>query len=94
MQRPYFGQLLNAYHPHCRYVPNCPDGVSTVLVGGDRLTEANCRNIQWSFAEGADEKERMERMVFMFEDWHAIRVLFEVRTITSHILTSQIKING
>ncbi|XP_060758693.1 uncharacterized protein LOC132869364 [Neoarius graeffei] len=65
-------------HIQHKYVPNCPDGVSTVLVGGDRLTETNCRNIQWSFADGADEKERMERMVFMFEDWHAIRVLFEI----------------
>ena len=65
-----------------------------MLVGGDRLTEANCRNIQWSFAEGPDEKDRMGNMVFMFEDWHAIRVLFEVRTITDLIFTFQINING
>lgn len=65
-----------------------------MLVGGDRLTEANCRNIQWSFAEGPDEKDMMGNMVFMFEDWHAIRVLFEVRTITDQIFTFQINING
>ncbi|XP_062401837.1 uncharacterized protein LOC134092781 isoform X2 [Sardina pilchardus] len=65
-------------HIQQKYVPNCPDGVSSVLVGGDGLTEANCRNIQWSFAEGPDEKDMMGNMVFMFEDWHAIRVLFEI----------------
>lgn len=64
--------------PHCRYVPKGPDGVSTVLVGGDRLTEANCRNIQWAFEDGATKEDRLEGMVFKFEDWHAIRVLFEV----------------
>lgn len=49
-----------------------------MLVGGDRLTEANCRNLQQAFADGVTKEDRLEGMVFKFEDWHAIRVLFEV----------------
>uniref|UniRef100_A0A1A8Q9J2 DUF6589 domain-containing protein n=1 Tax=Nothobranchius rachovii TaxID=451742 RepID=A0A1A8Q9J2_9TELE len=61
-----------------KYAPKGPDGVSKILVGGDRLTEANCRNIQCAFADGNTNEERLEGMVFKFEDWHAIRVLFEI----------------
>lgn len=35
-----------------RYVPRCPDGLEKILIGGDRLTEGNCRNIQLGFADG------------------------------------------
>ncbi|KAK7938917.1 hypothetical protein WMY93_002243 [Mugilogobius chulae] len=61
-----------------KYVPRGPEGVSTVLVGGDRLTEGNCRNIQWAFADGATKEERLEGLVFMFEDWHAVRNLLQI----------------
>ncbi|KAK7938625.1 hypothetical protein WMY93_001951 [Mugilogobius chulae] len=60
------------------YVPMGPGGISTVLVGGDRLTEGNSRNIQWAFADGATKEDRLEGMVFMFEDWHAIRNLLQI----------------
>lgn len=61
-----------------RYVPRCPDGLEKILIGGDRLTEGNCRNIQLAFADGETEEDRLEGLVFKFEDWHAIRNLFEV----------------
>ncbi|KAK7912487.1 hypothetical protein WMY93_012698 [Mugilogobius chulae] len=60
------------------YVPKGPDGMSTVVVGGDRLTEGNSRNIQWAFADGVTKEKRLEGMVFRFEDWHAIRNLMEI----------------
>ncbi|KAK7880512.1 hypothetical protein WMY93_032854, partial [Mugilogobius chulae] len=60
------------------YVPMGPGGISTVLVGGDRLTEGNSRNIQWAFADGATKEDRLEGMVFMFEDWHTIRNLLQI----------------
>lgn len=60
-------------------MPKDPDGAQHLLIGGDRLTEANCRNAQWGFSDADTEEERMEGMYFKFEDWHAIRVLFEVR---------------
>lgn len=66
-----------SYHP-CRYVPKGPDGYTDIVIGGDRLTEANCRNIQWTFADADTKDERMDGLIFKFEDWHAIRVLFEV----------------
>lgn len=64
-----------------RYMPKDPDGAQHLLIGGDRLTEANCRNAQWGFSDADTEEERMEGMHFKFEDWHAIRVLFEVRNM-------------
>lgn len=62
----------------CRYVPKGPGGPQSILVGGDRLTEGNSRSIQWAFAEGENAEHRLEGLVFKFEDWHAIRNLFEV----------------
>lgn len=61
-----------------RYVPLGPDGPQSILVGGDRLTEGNSRNLQWAFAEGENPDDRLEGLVFKFEDWHAIKNLFEV----------------
>uniref|UniRef100_A0AAV2LIY4 DUF6589 domain-containing protein n=1 Tax=Knipowitschia caucasica TaxID=637954 RepID=A0AAV2LIY4_KNICA len=65
-------------HIQKEYVPKGPNGVSNVLVGGDRLTEGNCRNLQWAFSDGATKEDRLEGLVFKFEDWHAIRNLFEI----------------
>lgn len=65
-------------HIFCRYVPRGSYGLEPILVGGDRLTEGNSRNIQWAFAEGESMEDRLEGLVFKFEDWHAIRNLFEV----------------
>ncbi|KAK7919081.1 hypothetical protein WMY93_010365 [Mugilogobius chulae] len=47
------------------------------LSRGDRLTEGNSRNIQWAFADGDTKEDRLEGLTFKFEDWHAIRNLFE-----------------
>lgn len=58
-------------------MPKDPNG-DHLLIGGDRLSEAKCRNVQWGFSDADTEEERMEGMHFKFEDWHAIRVLFEV----------------
>lgn len=59
-------------------MPRRPDGLDKILVGGDRLTEGNCQNVQLAFSEGETEEERLEGLVFKFEDWHASRNLFEV----------------
>lgn len=68
----YFCELFS------RYVPKGPKGLCSILVGGDRLTEANSRNIQWTFGQGDTTEENLEGLVFKFEDWHAIRNLFEI----------------
>ncbi|XP_077082895.1 uncharacterized protein LOC143736155 [Siphateles boraxobius] len=65
-------------HLQNEYVPKGPDGPQSILVGGDRLTEGNSRGIQWAFAEGENVDDRLEGLVFKFEDWHAIRNLFEI----------------
>ena len=61
------------------YVPQGKHGKETILVGGDRLTEAASRNIQKTFADAATPDLRLQGMLFKFEDWHAIRNLYEVR---------------
>lgn len=65
-------------HLQKEYVPRCLDGLERVLISGDRLTEGSCRNIQLAFADGETEEDRLEGLVFKFEDWHAIRNLFEI----------------
>lgn len=52
------------------------------MVGGDRLSEANSRNLQWAYANGLNTEERLDGMEFMFEDWHAIRMLFQVSNVS------------
>lgn len=64
-----------------QYAPKGPDGVTDLLVGGDQLTEANSRNVQWAFAEGDSKEDRLEGLTLKFEDWHAIRVMFEIARI-------------
>lgn len=76
------GSKNNCLCLHCRYVPKGPDGLSTILVGGDRLSEASSRNLQWAYADGINIEERLDGMEFMFEDWHAIRVLFGVSNLS------------
>ncbi|KAM4590945.1 uncharacterized protein PAE49_013275 [Odontesthes bonariensis] len=65
-------------HLQNEYAPRTPDGLEKVLVGGDRLTEANSRNIQLNVAEGETVEERLEGLFLKFEDWHAVKNLFEV----------------
>ena len=55
-------------------MPKDTDGVQHLLIGGDRLAEANCQNVQWGFSDA----ERMEGMHLKFE-FCAIRVLCPFR---------------
>ena len=36
------------------------------------------RNVQWTFANGPSPKDRLEDLLFIFLDWHAVRNLYEV----------------
>lgn len=79
------GELADVLsHLQKEYVPRGPHGLEKVFVGGDRLTEGNCRNLQWAFADGATEEDRLEGLAFKFEDWHAIRNLLEVCGIAKY----------
>ena len=52
--------------------------METLLVGGDRLTEAASRNAQRTFRDARSAKDRLEGLHFVYEDWHAVKNLFEV----------------
>ena len=76
----------------CRYVPMGPDGLESVFVGGDRLTEGNSRNVQWTYSEAERKEDTLEGLVFKFEDWHAIKNLFEVCHLAAYYRTTFPKI--
>ena len=61
------------------YVPQGKDGgMETLLVGGDRLTEGASRGVQLSLEDGTSPQARLEGLHIKFEDWHAIKNLYEV----------------
>lgn len=60
--------------------------METILVGGDRLSEGASRNVQWAFADGESPEDRLEGLQIKFEDWHAIRNLFEVNEFSKNII--------
>ncbi|KAI8484802.1 hypothetical protein Bbelb_373990 [Branchiostoma belcheri] len=65
-------------HMQQEYVPRTAAGLQPIFIGGDRLTEGNSRCVQWAFAEGEIPEDRLEGLLCKFEDWHAIRNLFEI----------------
>ncbi|KAI8511021.1 hypothetical protein Bbelb_119370 [Branchiostoma belcheri] len=70
------GDLVDILHHIQReYVPRTPEGLQPIFVGGDRLTEGCSRQVQWAFGEGEELEDRLDGLLIMFLDWHAIRNL-------------------
>ena len=73
---------------HDKYVPvsrnTSATGEETVKVleklffGGDQLTEERARNSTDARSDGDNEYERLEGLIPKVEDWHAIRILYQV----------------
>ena len=63
--------------------------METLLVGGDRLTEGASRNIQLSFADARSPQDRLEGLHFKYEDWHAIKNLFEVSELNNFLVAQK-----
>lgn len=64
------------------YVPQTSSGLDTTFFGGDQLTEERSRNVQLARSDGRTTKERLEGVWPKNEDWHAIRIAYDVsRTI-------------
>ena len=53
--------------------------LSTVIFGGDQLTEDRARNVQLARSDSADTLERQQGVWPENEDWHATRIAYKVR---------------
>lgn len=63
-----------------KYVPRSDKekGLKTVFFGGDQLTEERARNVQMARQDGRTKEERLEGLWPKNEDWHAIRIAYDV----------------
>ena len=63
-----------------KYIPKVKEesGLKTVFFGGDQLTEERARNVQKARSDGRTKAERLEGLWAKNEDWHAIRIAYEV----------------
>ena len=46
---------------------------------GDQLTDERANNCEAARSDGDTEFERLEGFISKVEDWHAIRILYQVR---------------
>ncbi|KAM7437342.1 hypothetical protein ABFA07_012980 [Porites harrisoni] len=51
---------------------------STVIFGGDQLTEERARNVQLARSDSADTLERLQGVWPENEEWHATRIACKV----------------
>lgn len=59
-------------------IVNEESGLKTVFFGGDQLTEERARNVQMARSDGRTNEERLEGLWPKNEDWHAIRIAYDV----------------
>jgi len=50
-----------------------------LFIGGDELTDERANNCKAARSDGDTESEHLEGFISKIEDWHAIRVLYQVR---------------
>jgi hypothetical protein len=75
-------------HIHSEYVPTqviitesgeeVTEVIESVLFGGDQLTEERGRNAKDARGDGDTTYERLEGVETKHEDWHAIRLIYQV----------------
>jgi len=55
-----------------------PEVMDKVFFGGDQLTEERARNAVYARADGDTQFERLEGIIPKNEDWHGIRLVYQV----------------
>ena len=72
---------------HDQYVPaskNRKDGeevvklLEQIFFGGDQLTDERGRHAAAARSDGDDPFERLEGLLMKIEDWHGVRILYQV----------------
>ena len=61
-----------------------------VFFGGDQLTEERATNARDARSDGDNEFERLEGVIPKVEDWHASRILYQVKNNYCCILAEHI----
>ena len=61
-----------------------------VFFGGDQLTEERATNARDARGDGDNEFERLEGVIPKVEDWHASRILYQVKNSYCCILAEHI----
>jgi len=82
-------------HIHTEYVPTSTtttdegvlhtEVVQPILFGGDQLTEERGRNSKDARADGETSYERLEGVQTKHEDWHGIRLIYQVNKSLSQL---------
>ena len=54
-----------------------------VFFGGDQLTEERATNVRDARSDGDNEFERLQGVIPKVEDWHASRILYQVKRINA-----------
>lgn len=57
-----------------------------IFFGGDELIEERARNVQKAHADGETTNERLDEVWPQNEDWHAIRIAYQVISIVYCLL--------
>ena len=75
---------------HTKYVPShisvdengeqTTEVLEQIFFGGDQLTEERARNAKDARGNGDSAFDRLEGVISKVEDWHAIRLAYQVRT--------------
>ena len=72
---------------HDSYVPACKNRVEEeevvillerILFGGDQLTDERGRHAVAARSDGDTPFERLEGLLMKIEDWHGVRILYQV----------------
>ena len=63
-----------------KYIPKINNGseLLPIFFGGDQLTEERSRNVKLARLDGRTSKERLDGLLPKNEDWHAIRIAYDV----------------
>ena len=64
-----------------KYIPKIKNGseLLPIFFGGDQLTEEGSRNVKLARLDGRISEERLEGLLAKNEDWHAIRIAYDVQ---------------
>lgn len=52
--------------------------LDAIFFGGDQLTEERARNAKDARGDGDSQYDRLEGVISKVEDWHAIRLVYQV----------------
>ena len=61
-----------------RYVPHVDKETVPIFFDGDELTEERARNVQWTFADGDNDRDCLKGLDPNHTDWHAKITLYLV----------------